>query len=209
MMSRAPVAVLCLVLLGGVAVAEQDMKVSPGLPGATEVPASAKMLLPPPKINDSVRIVTTLGSFKSLPKGKELPSGRLEFAFKGTVLVTGLVPGSYLKTTGNVRKEYEDVPHGKQVYFGSGRMLIVGRWGNCQWFGQNLDLTYKGSAVIRMTADFDKNLNTGQYWYDPTDKMPLQAALNPINLPKQNMGPTEAITREEYEALKKKLQGGG
>lgn len=205
MMSRVALAVVCLAAVGG-AVAFQGA----ATPTAkATIPASALAMVPRPKINDTVRIVTKIGSFKVLPKGKERPAGRLEFAFKGTVLITDLAPGSYLKTTGNVRMEYEDKPHAKQVYFGSGRMLIVGSFANCQWFGQNLDFTFKGTGIVRMIAEFDKKLETGQFWYDPADKMPLQAALNPINVPKVNDGPTDAMTREEYEALKKKLQGGG
>jgi hypothetical protein len=33
-----------------------------------------------------------------------------------------------------------------------------------------------GNAIIRLTGEFDRNLDTGSYWYDdPTNKRPWQA----------------------------------
>jgi hypothetical protein len=204
MMSRALLAVTFLIAALGFATARQ------GNPAQGDaVPASALALIPKAKPGDTLHMVTNVASFKILPKGDELPSGRLDFSFEGTVLVTGLEPGSYLKTEGKIRKEYEDKAHGKQVFFGKGRILIVGKFSNCQWFGRNLDFTFKGSGSVRMITEYDSNLKTGKYWFNPEKKEDLQPTLMGIPVPNERRGPPPAITREEYEAQKKKLKGGG
>jgi hypothetical protein len=204
MMSRALLAIASLVAVAGVATAIQVSGAQNG-----GVPSSALALLPSRQINDTLHVKTNVASFKVLPKGDKMPAGRLEFGFEGTVLITGMEPGSFLKTTGNIRKEYQEPKSGKQVYFGKGRILLVGKFSNCQWFGRNLDLTFQGDAIVRMIAEFDSKLNTGEFWFDPNEKVALQPNLMNIAVPSERGGPAPAITREEYEAQKKKLRGGG
>jgi len=159
--------------------------------------------LPPPAPNDTLHMKTKIGSFKLVRKGPELPNGRLEFSFAGTVLVSGLVPGSTLKTIGDLREEYDNKEQGKQVFFGKGKIIIVGEFRACQWFGTDLDFSFKGSAVVRVTSEFDKNLSTGSFWYDDNVVSPLQVQMITIVVPKQNYGPVKAITREQFEQMKK------
>lgn len=206
MMSRVIFCASLAVACAGVAFAWQN---APAPTPAASIPASAIAQLPPPAPQDTLRIKTNVGSFKIVGKGPSMPSGRLEFAFKGTVLVSGLEPGSYLKTTGNVRREYFDEKQNKQVFFGNGRVLLVGRFRGCQWFGRNLDFTFKGSAVVRTIAEFDSKLETGFFWFNESAKEHLQTRLIGIEVPSTQPGPTRAITREEFEAEKKKLRGGG
>jgi hypothetical protein len=171
------------------------------------IPASAKAMMPPPMPGDTFHIHTKVGTFKMLRKSPESPpAGRLEISFAGTVLVYGLEPGSFIQVTGNVRKEYDRPEHQRQVYFGRGKILLVGKFQTCQWFGQDLDFTFTGSAVVRMVGEFDKNLETGYFWYDPTRKEPMQTQLLERYVPEPTLGPTKAITREEFE--KKKKSGG-
>jgi hypothetical protein len=196
---------LCAVL------AQQKAPTVPPIKAASpSIPASALALVPATATSDLVYIKAGVGSFKMVPKGAESPpAGRLEFSFAGTVLITGLEPGSFLQVSGNVKKEYEEKPHAKQVYFGKGKILIVGKFRNCEWFGRELDLKFKGSAIFRMSAEFDSKLNTGTFIYEGDKKaMPLQTSLTPIYVPKLAGGPMEAITREEFEAQKKKKKGG-
>jgi hypothetical protein len=175
----------------------------------SSIPASALAMMPSSQTNDVLYIKSGVASFKMVPKGDTLPAGRLEFSFSGTVLITGLSPGSYLQTFGNVRKEYEDKGHAKQVFFGRGKLLIVGRFRNCEWFGRDLDLKFKGSAFFRIIAEFDDKLDTGSFWFEgERGRSPLQTNLIPIEVPKPRGGPMEAITREEFEALKRKNKGG-
>lgn len=203
MMSRASLALTALGVVFCVAAAFQQPDPNAG------IPAEALALVPKPQISDTLTMVSNVGSFKVLPKGDELPAGKLDFSFEGTVLVSHLAPGTYVKTSGNVRKEYDDKEHEKQVYFGKGHMLIVGKFGNCQWFGRHLNFKFQGSAIVRMISEFDSKLDTGQYWFDPSEKVPLQPNLINIVVPYEHRGPMPAITREEYEAKKKKLKGGG
>src|SRR5205823_169055 len=144
MMSRLH-CILSLAALSGAALGLQKPAAAPAQPAAPAVPASALALLPKPVSGDTLHIETNIGSFKMLPKGEDLPAGRLEFSFSGTVLLTGLQKGSFFQTTGSVRKEYEDLKHHKQVFFGKGKILLVGRFQNCQWFGSNLHYTFKGA----------------------------------------------------------------
>lgn len=163
--------------------------------------------MPKPATGDTLHIQTKVGSFKLVAKGESLPAGRLEFSFHGTVLISGLVPGSYLQTSGNIRKEYENVAEGKTVYFGSGKILIVGSFRNCQWFGRDLDFQFQGSAVVRVISEFDDKLKTGNFWFEPTEKNPLQVDMLTLVVPEIRNSPMPAITREEFEKMKKK--GGG
>lgn len=176
--------------------------------GASAVPAAALALMPKRAPNDTIHIETNLGSFKLMPKGEEDPSGRLEFTFEGSVLVSNPAPGTYIKTTGPIRKEYEDAKHGKTVYFGKGTFLIVGKVHNCQWFGENLSLTFQGSGFFRVTSEYDKDLNIGSFWFDPTNPKPLWNALREISVPEPAAPTTKAITRQEYEKLHGKKGGG-
>lgn len=209
MMFRASTSAMLLLALGGSVVAQKPTA-TPTSSAAQNVgiPASALAQLPPPAYQDTVHMQSHVASFKFVPKGDLLPVGRLEFSFQGTVLVNGLAEGSYLQTTGDVRKEYENKQHGRQVFFGKGKILIVGKFKGCQWFGRDLDLTFKGSAVIRVVAEFDKNLDTGTFWFDPARKNSLQVNLIPIIVPAPRDTPAQAKTREEFEKEKKQKGGG-
>jgi hypothetical protein len=184
--------------------------VPPTKAASPTIPASAMAMMPAPAASDVVFIKAGVGSFKVVPKGPDAPpAGRLEFSFSGTVLITGLEPGSYLQTTGKVEKQYEETKHGKQVYFGKGKILLVGKFRNCEWFGRDLNLRFQGSAIFRMSAEFDSNFDTGTFIYEGDKKaFPLQTSLTPIYVPKMTGGPMDAITREEFEAAKKKKKGG-
>lgn len=163
--------------------------------------------MPAPKANDEGHVIMHVGSFKVLPQGTAMPSGKVDLAFTGTVLLTKLAPGSYVKTFGKVRREYSNEKYGKQVFFGSGRILVVGQFENFQCFGRKLNLTYKGFGFIRLFTEFDSNLQTGQIWFDPNEKDELPGSMITLQIPKVNFGKRPAVTREEFEKNKKK--GGG
>ncbi len=192
------------VLMSGLSLAYAQAPSSP----AGAIPASALAMVPAPKLDDTLRIQSNVGSFKMVPLGTRFASGKLDFTFAGTVLITNLKPGSYLKISGNVRKEYENAAHHKQVFFGKGRIVMVGTWENCQWFGRDLDLTFKGVGFLRMIAEFDKNLSTGTFWFnDSKDKQPLPNTLLPIEIPRViRGGAVKAITRDEYNKEKAKVK---
>ncbi len=175
-------------------------------PAAATIPKSALALLPASQPNDTLTFSTHVGSFKILPKGEELPSGNLEFSFTGTVLVTGLDPASLISYTGSVHPEYENKRESKQVFFGTGTMRIIGKFRNCQWFGRDIKFRFKGSGVVRVISEFDKNLETGTYWYEPSKKQPLQNSMIPLIVPQPVFAAPTAMTREEFERQKKAQQ---
>ena len=203
MMFRAPLSTAVAIAAVCAAFALQKPAAVPG------VPAQAAALMPPSRPGDTLVMNTHVGSFKILPKGEELPSGRLEFSFTGTVLFTGVDPASVLQVSGNVRKEYDNAKQGKQVYFGTGKILLVGKFRNCQWFGRDLNFRFKGSAVIRAIAEFDKNLQTGTYWYDGSEKLPMLNTMNTLPVPELRVVQQKAVTREELERRRKAKGGGG
>jgi hypothetical protein len=172
---------------------------------AAPVPPSALALVPAPAINDALHLEAHIGSFKMVPKGDSFPAGRLSMDFRGTVLISDLAPGSYLQTSGKVQKEYDS--HGKMVFFGQGKLVVVGRFRNCEWFGRNLVFDFKGSAIIRMIAEYDDALKTGTYSYGSGKKDVLYNGMTQLNVPIGITGSEPVLTRDEFEKQQKK--GGG
>lgn len=106
---------------------------------------------------------THVGSFKAM--GADHPAhGLMQISFTGTVLISGL--NGTVSMQGNIKKEYENAQHKKQVYHGSGKMTVSGEFQGIQFFGRDLKGTFTGLAIFRMYGEFDKNLETGSYWYD-------------------------------------------
>jgi hypothetical protein len=107
---------------------------------------------------------TKLGSFR-LIDGK----GRVEFTFTGSVLLNKVKGRATV--TGNVRKEYDK--YERQIWTGTGRVIVTGEWRAIQWFGRDMQGVWFGSGIARLQGEFDRDLNTGEYWFeDPTIKLP-------------------------------------
>ena len=107
---------------------------------------------------DLLNMETAIGSFK-LINGE----GTVTFSFEGTVLLVG-AEGD-VKLEGDLKKEFDSKEMKRQSYFGKGRLTIKGKWRGIQWFGTNLKGFVKGKCTIRFNGEFDKNLDTGFYWY--------------------------------------------
>ena len=140
---------------------------------------------------------TNLGSFKIIDG-----EGRVEFSFSGTVLLTNHSDGEMQIVSGNLRKEYDK--NKRVVYTGTGKVVVTGKWRGLQWFGSDMNAVFYGKGYVRVTGEFDRNLNTGHYWYDdeaaklafPSSSvmsLPLPPANYGANLkakPKPNQGGT-------------------
>lgn len=156
---------------------------------------------------DDLWFETNVGSFKILPRGDVLPSGDLSFSFTGSVLISELkgtvVPG------GNVRREYLNKERGKEVWFGTGTLTIKGSFRSVQWFGRNLKAKFSGNGYMRLYGEFDKNLDTGYYWFDAKDKKYWGNYGTGFGVPEQKFGPqNDAVkTRQEFEKGKGKAGG--
>jgi len=122
---------------------------------------------------NGVNFETKVGSFKLLGSDPALVEGKLDFNFKGTVLISNLEAGSKVSVGGDVRKEYETDDKDKVLYFGNGKITITGRFRAVQFFGQNLKGRFFGWGIFRFYGEFDKNLDTGNYQVDGTPKMPF------------------------------------
>lgn len=158
---------------------------------------------------DDLWFETNVGSFKILPRGDVLPSGDLSFSFTGSVLISEL-KGTVVPE-GNVRREYFNKERGKEVWFGTGKLTIKGSFRAVQWFGRNLKAKFSGNGYMRLYGEFDKNLDTGYYWFDPKDKKFWGNYGAGFGIPEQKFGPKndDVKTRQEFEKGKGKAGGKG
>jgi len=120
----------------------------------------------PPKNPDRVGVLhltTNLGSFKILSPGDVDAEGTVDMSFKGTVLISGI--DGTVTPSATLTREYYDTKHNKQTFFGTGHLLIAGKFRSIEWLGQDLNAVYTGRGIVRLYGDFDKNLNTGFYWF--------------------------------------------
>jgi hypothetical protein len=104
---------------------------------------------------------TNVGSFKILGPGEDKAAGTISFACNGSVLISGLEGN--VQT--NLRRELVRKDLGKEVYFGKGTMTVNGKFSAIQFFGRDLRASWNGFGIIRLFGEFDKDLNTGEYWY--------------------------------------------
>ena len=141
-------------LIGGVAIVLGD---------ETKMGAPVRPL---PKVTlgtDMLMFGSSVGSFKILGSDETPASGKLSFSFNGSVLVSGL-EGTTV-TEGGVRKEYENKEFGKTAYFGKGKITITGKARSIQFFGRDVQGSFKGTGLMRLYGEFDKKLDTGWVMY--------------------------------------------
>ncbi|MCC6404616.1 MAG: hypothetical protein IT207_11470 [Fimbriimonadaceae bacterium] len=150
--------------------------------GHSQMATPAQMAGVTPDPNFGVlHMQTHLGSFR-LIDGR----GRVEFTFEGTVLISKL-KGTW-KLDGAARKEYEG--HDRLVLNGRGKMTVTGEWRAIQWFGTNMKGVWYGFGTARLQGEFDRNLNTGTYWFEDTKDVRYWLANNVIDVtvPTRKMG---------------------
>lgn len=135
---------------------------------------------------DKVNFKTNIGSFKILGGGETPATGLLDITFTGTVLVS-YFEGTITAGPG-VRKEFTKGK--KQVYFGSGRITLDGKFRGAQFFGRNLSGSFKGFGVMRLYGEFDSKLETGEYWYEGKDHLPWGTGGMTANVPQVIYGST-------------------
>jgi len=111
---------------------------------------------------DMIFLDSKVGSFKIVGGSPTAPPvGRLEVSFTGTLLVSDAV--GKVEVSGNLKKEYDH--HKKVAYHGTGKVIVDGKFFSAQWFGRDMTASFKGTAIVRVYGEFDKDLNTGKYWY--------------------------------------------
>lgn len=137
-----------------------------------------------------VNFMTKLGSFKSIDG-----EGRLEFSFSGTVLVSKL--DGTLTPSGNLRTEYDK--NKRRIFTGTGKLTLEGKWRGVQWFGSNMTGNWKGRGFLRIVGEFDRELNTGTFWYGADgQKTPWPAnSVMSLTLPKMEYGASSTATPKE------------
>ncbi|MFZ4508273.1 MAG: hypothetical protein ACOYON_11325 [Fimbriimonas sp.] len=118
-----------------------------------------------------INFQTAVGSMKCLPVGELRAEGKIDVSFNGTLLVNGLE--GKVTLFGNLRKEYENTKRKRVLYFGSGRAVIEGKFGGVQIFGREIKGTHNGFGIWRFYGEFDRNLNTGEIWYEGMPRDPM------------------------------------
>lgn len=139
----------------------------------------------------TLHLKTNLGSFRVMP-GDPLgkAEGRFELVFKGAVLVSQL--DGTIDVGPGVVKEFD--AKDRQVYHGSGRIVVSGKWRALQWFGDGLDAVWYGKGIIRLTGEFDKALSTGEYWFnDPENKGAWTTTGMELTVPERQIGVAEGV----------------
>lgn len=145
--------------------------------------------LTPSKPNYGVMYFNSrIGSFKIVGPGEQYPEGSVTLQCHGTVLISDL-QGTVVPA--NMNLELNDTKLKKQVYFGNGRITVRGKFKNIQFFGRDLKAAWDGFGIIRFYGEFDKNLETGLYWYgnDPTNKLDWGNGGMTQTLPQTKRGP--------------------
>lgn len=104
---------------------------------------------------------TNLGSGRAI-RG----SGRIQINVKGTVVLRHFKGTEQI--TGTLRKEFEDKDY--KTYHGQGTITLQGEWTTVYFFGTQISGVWYGRGLMRVTGEFDQNLNTGTYWYDDVNQ---------------------------------------
>ena len=119
--------------------------------------------------------------------------------FTGTVLVDTSVAVKHnrnlattIKTEGKVKKELDF--HGRQVFFGTGKIIVDGGWHALQWFGRDMTAKCNGYGVFRLNGEFDKNLNNGYFlYYDASQKKDWVTGGNQPTVPESTFKMTPKV----------------
>lgn len=168
-------------------------------------PASVPPVVTTPTVTemDDLYFSTKVGSFKILQKGPDaMPKGTVTMSFTGSVLISNLK--GTVTPSGSVRREYNDAKRNKQVWFGTGKLVISGEFQAIQWFGRDLNAQFHGNAVVRLVGEFDKDLETGYFWFDPAHKQFWGNNMRTVAVPEESLqtGVARPIMREDFEKQK-------
>lgn len=139
---------------------------------------------------------TSLGSFKLIDG-----QGRAELSFTGTILVVNLE--GKLTTKGELTQQYDE--RGRKAFFGRGTIIVTGKWRGIQCFGREIRGTWFGQGIAHVSGDFDRNLETGWFWYDdPTKReaFPSQG-IRTVFLPDATSQAPQVVPRARDEAAPK------
>lgn len=120
--------------------------------GATQAPGERPQ---------TVHMTAKVGSFKMVDG-----QGTATISFSGTILIIGL--DGTVQPSGNLKQEYGD--RNRRAYFGTGSLVITGRFRGIQWFGRDLTAKWTGLGLLRLMGEFDDQLKVGEVWYEGDKK---------------------------------------
>lgn len=147
-----------------------------------------KQGVPPNPRNTILHFESQLGSFRLIDG-----TGKTEISFAGTLLISNL-EGRHTASP-SLRKEFDKMD--RVVYSGRGTVTVIGKWRAVQVFGQDMKGFWFGTGVARFVGEFDRNLNTGFYWFDDPKRKQYWFAnsVTTVNLPSVQPGRTDVVPR--------------
>lgn len=134
------------------------------VPAVAQSPEKLKQLEAGPLLTGECWMKAKYGSFKIVSPGDPRAYGDIKMSFKGSVLIVNYDGKIPIVATGALRKEYENKDRNRVIYYGQGTITLNGRFRAMQWFGSDLDMTWKGMGVCRLQGKLDKDGNTGKYF---------------------------------------------
>lgn len=122
-----------------------------------------------------INLDSKLGAFKIKRYNISSPAeGRLELSFDGSLLISGYKGKPFEPTMKGLIIEFPDpsvLPNfnrsniEKVVLHGKGSVVLDGSYMAVECFGRNIKARWNGRGVIHLFPEFDKNQETGYYWY--------------------------------------------
>lgn len=160
-------------------------------------PAQREGVKPNPDFG-TMHLQTKIGSCKFF-NGQ----GRLEINYTGSLLLHGF-KGKYT-VSGKLVRQYNAPERGRELYYGKGKIVLIGSFKSLQWFGRDLSAVWYGLGMVRLSGEYYESTSkpgtfeSGWYWYgDPTKRQawPATGSFEYPNPESKYVPPPEPRRRE-------------
>ncbi len=118
---------------------------------------------------ETMHLLTKVGSCKFIDG-----EGRVEISFSGSLLLSQ-VKGSRV-ISGNLQRQYHDAKRGRELFYGTGKIIITGTWRGMQWFGRDMRTVWYGRGAVRLSGEYYASptkpgtFESGWFWYEDPAK---------------------------------------
>lgn len=143
---------------------------------AQQATPAQKAGVTPNKDYGTMHLSTKIGSCKFIDG-----VGRLEVSFSGSMLLNQF-KGKYT-VSGNLVRQYNSPEHGRELYYGRGKIVFIGSFRGLQWFGRDFSAVWYGRGTVRLSGEYYESatkpgtFESGWFWYnDPAKRTPWPAS---------------------------------